>query len=71
MTTIRMTAKERMRKVLELRYLEGMTLQQVAEIMGVTRERVRQIEAKAIRILRNKSEFREQAVDLLRELDNV
>jgi RNA polymerase primary sigma factor len=71
MTTIRMTAPERMRKVLELRYLEGMTLQQVAEIMGVTRERVRQIEAKAIRILRNKSEFREQAVDLLRELDNV
>lgn len=67
----KMSPAERMRKVLELRYLEGMTLEQVANLMGVTRERVRQIESKAIRILRTKYELREKAVDLLREIDNI
>ncbi len=69
MTTVRMTPRERMRKVLELRYLEGMTLDQVGNIMGVTRERVRQIEQKAIRMLRSNSELRNKAIEILREVD--
>lgn len=69
MTTVRMTPRERMRKVLELRYLEGMTLDQVGNIMGVTRERVRQIEQKAIRMLRSNSELRTKAVEILRDVD--
>ena len=69
MTTVRMTPREKMRKVLELRYLEGMTLDQVGNIMGVTRERVRQIEQKAIRMLRSNSELRNKAIEILREVD--
>ena len=69
MTTVRMTPREKMRKVLELRYLEGMTLEQVGEIMGVTRERVRQIEQKAIRMLRANHELRTKAVEILRDDD--
>lgn len=60
---------ERMRTVLVLRYLEGMTLEQVGQIMGVTRERVRQIENKAIRMLRARPELRERATAILREID--
>ena len=69
MTTVRMTPREKMRKVLELRYLEGMTLDQVGNIMGVTRERVRQIEQKAIRMLRANHELRTKAVEILRDVD--
>ncbi|HPT50259.1 MAG TPA: sigma-70 family RNA polymerase sigma factor [Accumulibacter sp.] len=64
-TEHKMTSAEKMRRVLELRYLEGMTLEEVGSLMGVTRERVRQIEAKAIRILRAKSENRTKALDAL------
>ena len=68
-TERRLTPREKMRRILELRYLEGMTLEQVGELMGVTRERVRQIESKAIRLLRNNWELRQKAVDILREVD--
>lgn len=64
-TVHKLTQRERMRRVLELRYLEGMTLEQVGDIMGVTRERVRQIEAKALRILRSNSDNRVKAMDAL------
>ena len=37
-----------MRQVLELRHFHDMTLEQAGEILGVTRERVRQIETKAL-----------------------
>ena len=63
--------RERMRRVLELRYLEDMTLEQVGEIMGVTRERVRQIEAKALRLLRTNPDLREKARDVLAEINEV
>ena len=63
--THRLSPREKMRRVLELRFLEGMTLEQVGDIMGVTRERVRQIEAKAIRILRANHDNRIKALDVL------
>lgn len=40
--------------------IEPQTLEQVGNVMGVTRERIRQIEAKALRKLRQKA----HAVDL-------
>ena len=49
------TITPRERKVLEMRYGftsdDNMTLEQVGQIMGVTRERIRQIEAKALKKL--------------------
>lgn len=41
------------RKVLTMRYMENKTLQQCSDVMNVTRERIRQIEMKALRILRH------------------
>ena len=42
---------EREAKVLKLRYYEGMTMEEVGRAFGVTRERIRQIGAKALRKL--------------------
>ena len=38
--------------------VEPMTLEQIGKVMGVTRERVRQIESKAIKKLRASPDFR-------------
>lgn len=70
-TTHKLTPREKMRRVLELRYLKGMTLEQVGEIIGVTRERVRQIEAKALRLLRANPDMREKARDALAGINEV
>jgi len=43
---------ERENKVLQMRYEWGMTLEEAGKECGVTRERIRQVEAKAIRKLR-------------------
>ena len=47
------TLTTREQKILEMRYKQDMTLEEVAEAYNVTRERVRQIEAKALRKLRD------------------
>ena len=47
------TLTEREKQVLEMRYRYGLTLEDVGKSFGVTRERIRQIEAKAVRKLRH------------------
>ena len=42
-------------KVVRMRYYEEMTLEEVAKVLGVTRERVRQVESKALCILQRKN----------------
>ena len=53
------TLSERERAVLEMRFgldgSQGRTLEEVGREFGVTRERIRQIEAKALRKLRHPS----------------
>lgn len=44
---------ERESLILRLRFINGMTLESIADVIGMTRERVRQLEAKAIRQLRH------------------
>lgn len=46
---------EQQAAVLRMRYQEGMTLQQVGEVLKISQERVRQVEQKAIRELRKPS----------------
>ena len=52
------TLTPRERKVLHMRYDECLTLDEMVKYVGVTRERIRQIEAKAIRKLRHPSRLR-------------
>lgn len=47
------TLSERERKIIRMRYYDIMTLEDVAKAFNVTRERIRQIEAKAVRKLRH------------------
>lgn len=53
------TLQEQHREVIKLRYFEGLTLKQSADRLGVSPERVRQREAKALRILRKNKILRE------------
>lgn len=49
---MRKTLTERENKVLQMRYEWGMSLEEVGSEIGVTKERIRQIEARAIRKMR-------------------
>ena len=49
------TLTEREQSVLRHRFKNGLTLQKTAEAYGITRERIRQIESKALRKLRHPS----------------
>lgn len=46
---------ERQRTIINLRFIEGKTLQNVAQVLQVTRERVRQMEANALKTMHNKT----------------
>jgi RNA polymerase primary sigma factor len=59
----------RAKQVLIMRFMHDMTLEQVGQALGITRERVRQIEAKAIRMIRAKADLRPKIADVLSELD--
>lgn len=52
------TLNNQQRTVIILRFFGGYTLEEVGEVLGVTRERIRQVEAKALRILRHPSRSR-------------
>lgn len=43
---------QRLFRVLHMRYMQGMTFEEIGECFNVTRERIRQIELKALRNLR-------------------
>ena len=60
------TLGERERLVLTLRYLEDepRSLAQVAQVVGVTRERIRQIEAKALRKLMHPTKKRALGIEI-------
>lgn len=60
------TLKERERLVLTLRYLEDepRSLTHVAQVMGVTKERIRQIEAKALKKLMHPANERALGIEI-------
>jgi RNA polymerase sigma factor (sigma-70 family) len=48
----------RMERMLRERFFQGLTLDQIGEKYGISRERIRQIEAKALRMLKHPSRAR-------------
>jgi len=60
------TLGKRERLVLTLRYLENepRSLAQVAQVMGITRERIRQIETRALRKLMNPTKKRALGIEI-------
>ena len=69
----RIRFSQRARQVLIMRYMHDMTLDQVGQALGITRERVRQVEAKAIRKLQHPVRARKLAgfVDKPLEMQGV
>lgn len=53
---------DRHRQVVRLRLMEGLSIARVGEIMGVSKERVRQLEWKSLRMLRAKASAGEPAL---------
>ena len=47
------TFSAREQKVIQMRYFQGLTYESASKVLGLTRERVRQIEAKVLRRLRS------------------
>ncbi|HWA18754.1 MAG TPA: sigma-70 family RNA polymerase sigma factor [Devosia sp.] len=59
------TLNPRYREVLRLRLVKGMLLEEVAQVMGVTRERIRQIESVVISTLREALQYDPAAMELI------
>jgi DNA-directed RNA polymerase sigma subunit (sigma70/sigma32) len=60
----------RTRAVLEMRWKHDMTLEEVGMALGVTRERVRQIESMAFRKIRNDPVLRKMVRDAIDDMDD-
>lgn len=45
----------RMQKIIKVRFIDGLSLEETGQEFGVTRERIRQMEAKALEYLKNPS----------------
>lgn len=50
---------ERDKEILRLRFIDGLTYREIAEINGLTFERIRQIVAKSLRVIKNNVKFKE------------
>lgn len=68
---VRNTLTEREQRVCQLRWVNGMTLEAIAKECGVTRERIRQIEAKACRKLTHPARLLEHSCITRKELDSL
>ncbi len=55
------TIPKREQAILESRFFEGKTLEEISQDMGVTRERIRQLEQRAFRLLRHPMRARQLA----------
>jgi DNA-directed RNA polymerase sigma subunit (sigma70/sigma32) len=53
---------ERAKMILVMRYMHDMTLDQVGQALGITRERVRQIESRAMVVIRARKDLRDRAL---------
>lgn len=47
----------RLQEIIRLRFREGMTLEEAGQVLGITRERVRQLEAKALDTIERRVDF--------------
>lgn len=56
---------ERAKMILVMRYMKDMTLDQVGHALGITRERVRQIESRTMSAIRSNKDLRERALSML------
>lgn len=57
---------EREKKVLELRFYRNKTLQEIGDIIGLSRDRIRQLEARSLRILRGYvAKFRNESMEYM------
>lgn len=65
MTTNQARLGERAKMVLMMRYMDDMPLEQVGKALGITRERVRQIESRAMAAIRARKELRDRALSAL------
>ena len=61
----KLTEKEQ--KILRMRYCDGMTLVEIGQRFGVTRERIRQIEAKALRKMKGQKMTLADAMEEVKE----
>ncbi len=66
-TVSKASSGEQAKQILVMRFIHEMTLDQVAQSMGLTRERVRQIESKAIQEIRSRDDLRGRTQGVLED----